>query len=320
MYTRRELGKLALATLPVAGFLPKLTAAGAWQKPNSKVSGVLIGLNVPYNFGNQAEWPADRILKAVIDLGVSGLELRAQPIEIFAGAPKEMVYPPATPRGEKPTPEQLAARKQAAADLSKWRLAAPMAKVRDLRKMYEDAGVLAEIVKIDALYSRSDAELDYCFELAKAMGARAISSEISQNQDELKRVGQFADKHKLMVGYHGHTETGPEDWEKAFSYAKFNGANLDIGHFVGGHKTSPIPFLKQHHARITHLHIKDKTFQNQNVPFGQGDTPIKEALQLIRDNKWNIQATIEFEYPVPAGSDRMKEMAKCVEYCRAALA
>jgi sugar phosphate isomerase/epimerase len=314
-YTRREAGKLALSALPAIVLLPGATPA-VRQKPNSKWAGVQVGLNVPYNFGNQSEWPAERILKAVADLGVSGVELRAQPIEIFAGAAKDWVYPPTTPRGQTQTPDQAAARKQAAADLTKWRLAAPMAKVRELRKMYEDAGVLVEIVKVDGFFGRSDEELDYSFTLAKAMGARAISTEISQNQDELKRAGTFADKHQLMVGYHGHTETGPADWEQAFSYAKFNGANLDIGHFVGGHKTSPIPFLKQHHSRITHLHIKDKTLQNANVPFGQGDTPIKEALQLLRDNKWPIQATIEFEYPVPAGSDRMAEMAKCVQFCK----
>jgi sugar phosphate isomerase/epimerase len=278
---------------------------------------VQVGLNVPYNFGNQSEWPADRILKATIDLGVSGLELRAQPIEIFAGAPKELVYPAGTPRGTTATPEQLAARKQAAADLTKWRRSAPMTKVRELRKIYEDAGVRAEIVKIDGLLTRADDELDYSFALAKAMGARAISTEISQNQDELKRVGQFADKHQLMVGYHGHMETGPADWEKAFSYAKFNGANLDIGHFVAGNNTSPVPFLKQHHDRITHLHIKDRKLnRGENTPFGQGDTPIKEVLQLVRDNKWPIQATIEFEYPVPAGSDRMAEQAKCIQFCK----
>ena len=56
------------------------------------------------------------------------------------------------------------------------------------------------------------------------------------------------------------------------------------------------------------------------MPFGEGDTPIKEVLQLIRDNSWNIQATIEFEYPIPAGSDQMTEIKKSVEYCRAALA
>ena len=88
---------------------------------------------------------------------------------------------------------------------------------------------------------------------------------------------------------------------------------------MGGQKTSPVPFLKQHHDRITHIHVKDKTFDDKNVPFGQGNTPIQEALQTIRDNKWPIQATIEFEDPVPEGSDRMAEMTKCLEYCKAAL-
>ena len=115
-------------------------------------------------------------------------------------------------------------------------------------------------------------------------------------------------------------ETTPETWETAFGYATHNGANVDIGHFIAGNNTSPVPFIRQHHDRITHLHIKDKKLKNgPNVPFGEGDTPIKEVLQLLRDNKWPIQATIEFEYPVPPGSSRMVEIAKCVQYCRAAL-
>ena len=124
-----------------------------------------------------------------------------------------------------------------------------------------------------------------------------------------------------MVGYHGHGSTSAADYEKPLGSAKYNGINLDIGHFIAGNHGSPVPFMKQHHARITHIHVKDRRKnEGANTPFGEGDTPIKEVLQLIRDNKWNIQATIEFEYPVPAGSDRMTEIQKCVDYCRAALA
>ena len=179
-----------------------------------------------------------------------------------------------------------------------------------------------EIVKVDGLFGLSNEELDYSFQMTRDLGATAMSAEISTPVSDTKRIGQFADKHKILVGYHGHATTGPLEWEEAFSYARFNGANLDIGHFVAGHSVSPVPFLKAHHDRIRHIHVKDRKFGTnggQNMPFGQGDTPIAEVLRLIRDNKWNIQATVEFEYPVPEGSTRMAELKKTVEYCRQAL-
>ena len=308
MYTRREVGKLALAAVPFGRVL--------FQKPDSKIAGVQIGLNVPYSFGSNA-LSAQETLDRCVKLGVSAVELRSQPVEAFLGVPADLVTA-STAGGRNPSPEQQAARKSALDGLRKWRVSAPLSKVKEVRKLYNDAGVNVEILKFDAIYARPDDELDYCFEMAKALGARAISCEISVK--DTKRVGQFADKHKLMVGYHGHAETGPADWETAFGFAKHNGANLDIGHFIAGHNTSPIPFLKQHHARITHIHVKDrKKDKGPTTPFGEGDTPIKEVLQTIRDNKWPIQATIEFEYPVPTGSDRMAEIAKCVAYCKDAL-
>jgi sugar phosphate isomerase/epimerase len=315
MYTRRELGKIAIAALPASHVLRYASATGA--PPNSKVRGVMIGMNVPYNFGGRNA-PLDEIIDKCTQLGVSGLELRTQPVESFLGLPDSLAAAAAGPgRGATPTPEQDAARKSAVEELRKWRLGVPMDNVRAVRKKFDDAGILIEIVKVDNILTMPDDLVDYEFELAKSLGARAISTEIAAEGPE--RLGKFADKHRLMVGYHGHTETGPKEWEKVFSYAKYNGANVDIGHFVAGTKMSPVPFLKQHHERVTHIHVKDKTYDDRNVPFGQGDTPIKEVLQVIRDNKWPMQATIEFEYPIPSGSDRMTELKKCVDYCRAAL-
>ena len=45
----------------------------------------------------------------------------------------------------------------------------------------------------------------------------------------------------------------------------------------------------------------------------------REALQLMKKEKYKFQATIEFEYPVPEGSDVLKEIAKSVDYCRSCL-
>lgn len=352
--TRRELGKLALAAVPAAAFLRRSDALAllALSKPNSKWAGVQVGMNVPYNF--HAPWPvgnnmdADEVLKRCVQLGTSAVELRSQPVELFMGMPPNLLATrqprpatgapaaPARPCNVAPPPstrdpESTDAPTGNAEEIRKWRVSAPMSKAADLRKKYESAGVAIEIVKYDNILQFTDEVLDYSFELARRLGARAISCELPVDRvPAAKRLGQFADKHRMMIGFHGHTLMTPAIWEEAFSFAKHNDANLDIGHFVAGLSTSPVPFLKQHHDRITHLHVKDRK-QNcgANTPFGEGDTPIKEVLRLIRDNKWNIQATIEFEYDPPRNADgsrrqwtddeRMAEMAKCMEYCKQCL-
>ncbi len=299
--TRREFHHLALSILPGAALLadarPILAAA---ERPDSRVAGVHIGLNVPYSFGNMA-MTADEILKSCVQLGLSAVELRTQPVEAFMGGPVAM---------GKPDPATIRA----------WRESANLDRARDFRRIWRESGVLVDIIKVDGLFKMSDGELDYAFKLASTLGARAISTEISKDDEELKRVGKFADKHKLFVAYHGHAATGPEEWERAFSFAEHNGANVDIGHFVAGDHGSPVPFITKHHARVTHVHIKDRKRGNgPNTPLGEGDTPIIEVLRLIRDNRWPIQATIEFEYKVPAGSDRMTELARTIKFCREAL-
>ncbi len=70
------------------------------------------------------------------------------------------------------------------------------------------------------------------------------------------------------------------------------------------------------------MHVKDrKSKENgqKNMPWGEGDTPIVAALQLMRDNKYKFPATIELEYEIPEGSNAVKEVSKCVEYARKAL-
>ena len=327
IYTRRELGKLML-TVPAAGLLLPGKAFGAFQaKPNSKFAGVQIGMNVPYNYGaglneHLRTMPVDDVIATTAKLGVSAVELRSQPIELFMGVPKDVLEPPREADAAKRAERQ----KAAVEALRAWRLKNDPAKAADVRKKFDAAGVKIDIVKFDNIYNFTDPELDYAFALAKAAGARAMSCELEV--EGAKRVGQFADKHNLMVGYHGHTHTPEAMFKEAFAAAKHNGANLDIGHFIAGNLGDPVDFIKRYHDRITHSHVKDRKKQQadgktdgENVPFGQGDTPIKAVLQTIRDNKYPIDAIIEWEYgsTLPPGSDRMAEMAKCVQYCKDAL-
>jgi len=318
--SRRDIGRMALAGLPAA--LP------AQAKPNSKFGGIQIGINIPYSFHGLPS-NADQILGYLAQTGISAVELRTQPIEAFLGAPAAAARgvgdSPAVPRQGKLAPEQEAAQMAEIAELKKWRLSRPMSDFKAFRKKYEDAGVLIEIVKMDRIDTASDETLDYCFQMAKALGAYAISCEIPVSKT--KRLGQFAAKHKLMVGYHGHGNlTNPEAfgrlgaWEQAFWYSKYNGANVDIGHFFASNGFSPAEWIKENHTRITHVHLKDRKANNgPGMPWGQGDTPLKEILLMMRREKYKFQATIELEYKIPEGSNVLAEIAKCVQYAKQVL-
>ena len=327
-YTRRDFTKLALAALPAAGFFSatgSLRAADATAKPmgkpNSRVAGVHIGLNVPYSFGGRT-MPGDEILKNCQELNLSAVELRAQPVEAFLGMPAIVG---ATKAGTPKAAKTGAAPDNNTEKIREWRRSVSMDRVKEFRRMYDDGGVKIEILKVDGIFAMTPEELDYSFTMAKTLGARAISTEISKSDEDVTRVGKFAEKHQIMLALHGHATTTGANYEHSYTLGKFVGTNLDIGHYVAGDNGSPVEFMKKHHARISHVHIKDRKLNKEtkngpNTVFGEGDTPIKEVLRLIRDNRWNIQATIEFEYPVPAGSTRMAEIARAVKYCRDALA
>jgi len=315
--TRREMSKLALAGLSATG----LHAA----KPNSNFGGVQVGVNIPYSLHGMPS-SADQLLDYMKQVNISAVELRSQPIEAFLGAPAAAAQGvgegPRAARNSKSGESLTPAKEAEIQELKKWRLSRSMNEFKAFRKKYEDAGVRIQIVKFDRIDTASDEVLDYCFQMAKALGANAISCEIPVSRT--KHLGAFAAKHQLMVGYHGHGNlTNPEAfgrlgaWEQAFWYSKYNGANVDIGHFFASNGFSPAEWIKENHTRITHVHLKDRKANNgPGMPWGQGDTPLKEILRLMKTEQYKFQATIELEYPVPAGSNTLAELAKCVQYCR----
>jgi sugar phosphate isomerase/epimerase len=186
--------------------------------------------------------------------------------------------------------------------------------------MYNDAGVNIHIHKM-GFGDFSDEEINFSFLVAKALGCKGVTTERKDGLPE--KLAPFAEKHRVWVGFHNHTTNFPkiEERDPLADVGPYIGFNLDIGHYVAGTKgQSPIPVLEKYHDKIVNLHLKDRTADGGNVPWGEGQTPIKEVLQLMRKEKWTFPAEIELEYNIPEGSNAVAEVAKCVQYCKAALA
>lgn len=308
-------------------FLRTTAAAAAYAAfpfvPGARLdmNGVQVGA-ITYSY-RQLPGSAEEILGYLTENGMDTVELMGNTAEAYAGAPEG---PSWSGRRRNEMSEAERAEFQAARDahdeaIRAWRLEASMEPFEALGKMYSDAGVAIDILKLGRP-EWSDEEIDYAFNAARAVGARGISFEISDEAAE--RMAPFATKHEMFVGMHNHTQVGDPGFtfEKPLSFSPYNMLNLDIGHYVAGTDKSPIPILEKYHDRITHLHLKDRkkgSDGGDNVPWGEGDTPIAEVLQLLQREGWPITAMIELEYPIPEDSSVLAEMSKCVAYCREAL-
>jgi sugar phosphate isomerase/epimerase len=304
------------AALAACAAMRRSTFGARADKPNSVISGVRIGC-ITYSYRGAVN-TAEQTLECLLKDGLSETELMDGPIRSFAGIAGGGGRGRG-PRGgasdDAKKPETPAV---SDADRAKER-EAQLAKCVELRKMYNDAGVNIHIHKLP--FGRTDDDVDFNFAIAKALGCKAITTE--RNDQQVKRLAPFAEKHKIWVAVHNHTNNTPkmEEIDPLLSAGEYIGFNFDIGHYVAGTKgKSPIPVIEKYHDKIISLHLKDRTASGGNLPWGKGETPIKDVLQLLKKEQWPIYADIELEYQVPAGSDAVTEVAKCLEYCKEALA
>jgi sugar phosphate isomerase/epimerase len=296
-FSRREFGGLALA----GGAL-----ALGWPGAAAAADKVRIGVQ-SYSFRTL---PLEEALKAMKDIGLAECELWSGHLE-----PKPTLV--ANPNGGPPRPPEGWRE-----ELRQWRLTAPSVRFRDVRKQFADAGVKLQALNISFNESFTDDEIEAGFRMAKAMDVKLITA--SSTLKTVPRLVPFVEKHKITVAMHNHSNVKdanefatPESFAAAIAQSKYFAINLDIGHFTAAN-FDPVDYLQKHHKRISNLHLKDrKKDQGANVVWGEGDTKIKEVLQLLKKEGWDIPANIEYEYK---GEDPVAEVKKCYEYVKAALA
>lgn len=283
MITRREFAAVALGV-----FVPQL------------VGGVRVGVQT-YSFRDLPRTPdgdaIGPVIAAIKSCGLSECELWADQVE--------------------PNDRQRDG-------LRRFRVDTPIDHFRAIGKAFADAGITVYAYNYSFRRDFNDAEIDRGFEMAQALGASIITA--STTLEVARRVAPFAARHGMVVAMHGHSNVNnpnefatPASFAAAEQMSKYFKINLDIGHFTAA-GFDPVPFIREHHASITNVHLKDmqRGIPDSYKPWGQGDTPMRGVLQLLKQERWPIRAYIEYEYH--GEGTPVEEVKKCLAYTRQALA
>jgi len=291
--SRREAAKVLLAGCAGAVVAGPRLLLGAENK--SLIRGVQIGAQ-SYSFRDRS---LDAAISAMREIGLGECELSEGHIETT-------------------NPH--------ASNIDLARLDMPTSYFHGVRKRFDDAGIYLHAFANNIHVNFTDDMIEKVFQITQAMGLDSLTTTTKVSM--VPRIDRYAEKYKIRVGYHNHDHSAdPDEFATVESFERaLNGAspyaqiNLDIGHFTAANQ-DPVAFLRQHHAKIVSLHLKDrKRDHGPNVPFGMGDTPITEVLHLVRDSHWKFPANIEYEYGNYApGLDTVVEVKKSYEYCRKAL-
>ena len=299
MRSRREFNRAALAGLTASALPGWVSRTAAMQVRGVKVGLITGSLNPLGELGGRD--PIDVIIEQCKQLDVLDVEL----VTVFPQGQPEVVnsgrfgQPPA-----QITPDYMKTRQA----LRDWRIALPLDRFKEVRRKFDAAklNLFSYVYTIDD--HMTDAEIEAAFRQLQALGVPMFTT----NQTRVgmgPRIAPLSEKYNIKAAWHPHAEiqdpnevATPASMEKLLAMSKSFVINLDIGHFAAGNN-DVLAFLKKHHERIAHLHVKDrKRDKGPNVQLGTGDTPIKESATLIRDERWPIMLILEREYRDAPGS------------------
>ena len=268
------------------------------------VNGVDISV-VTYSFNPGIE-DMNIIIQNCLDSGSDNLELMGNHVETTMGMPRSR------------------------RSHAEWRSNVSMKDFKNVKKQFKNQGINIFAYKPYCMApNNSDGEIEYAMKATKALGADYLTAELT-TKENTKRISQFAEKHNVNIGYHAHLQASDTAWDFALDNSKKNFINLDVGHYIAARKENTketlLNFILKNHSRICSLHLKDRQAAkplnlgaSDNQIWGKGDTPITEVLQLVRDNSFKFTSSVELEYRIPDGSNRVNEVIRCYEYCNQAL-
>jgi sugar phosphate isomerase/epimerase len=113
------------------------------------------------------------------------------------------------------------------------------------------------------------------------------------------RMAPYAEKYKIRPAFHTHDQSqdpnevsSPESLQKLLDMSPMFMINLDVGHYFSG-GNDPLPYLKAHHDRITHIHVRDSNADRTQAEIGTGVLHVDQMLKFVRDNHYDVAFIVE---------------------------
>jgi sugar phosphate isomerase/epimerase len=279
--SRREFGRIAATAF---------TAQAAFGGPAAKIGGVTVGVQ-SFCFRSK---PLDEAIAAMREIGLGSCELWQGHIEL-ARANKKM-------------------------PIQQWRATVPLDEYAKVREKFVAAGIELTSYNMSLQENFPDEVIARAFEMAKALGVGVVTCTSTVSAAE--RLYQFAKAAKIVLAMHNHAKMDPNEITRPGDFDRMTegrspwiGINLDIGSLKAA-GFDPLSFIETHHAQIPCIHLKDWSKDKGQVVLGEGEVPVREILQTIRKNKWDIVVNIEYEKRDP---DTVPPVRQCFEFCRKAL-
>lgn len=242
-------------------------------------------------------------------------QARLQDCEILFSHVEPAKFNPVFPVGilsapkSPPTPSQLQEQKEIATALTDWRLSVPMSYFDGIRSTFEkqDLRIKAYTVRLGT----SVAEIDRQFLMAKALGADSVIARVPEPRTSL--VAAAAEKHRMVVGLQFSDIAVLRKQLAASGYFRID---PDIGDLTKA-KVNALQFVEDNYQSMSALDLKDAMAGGVSVPFGEGNSNMKEVLQFLQEKQVAITAYVDCDY---AGTGRStNEVKRCVSYIRSSI-
>jgi sugar phosphate isomerase/epimerase len=312
MYSRRQFTQMACASLPFARRAVQRSPSDAATVRGVKI-GAITGVYGPFTPAAGQDIVGVVIARS-LEAGIGHVELVNTLFEPRVTGGGVGGQSPATL-----SPDYVQTRET----LRQWRLTEPLDRFRDIRRKFDAAGVALFSYVMTIGDDFTDPEIDAVFRQMQALEVRRFCT----NQTRVgmgRRMVPYAEKYRISPAFHTHSLVNdpneiasPASLDAVLAISPLFMVNLDIGHFARG-GNDPFTYVKAHHDRITHLHIRDQKHDGAAANIGEGDLQVAGILRTIRDNAWPIACILEqgrtgFDSSVAATRANLDYMRRILE-------